>query len=310
MKEKFNLLAVKTANQTLKDAALLPDPKYLYGNLVIEGEFVFMFAATGLGKTLFCIQIAIHIAYTQTVLYVDLELSDKQFEKRYRNEEGMHFQFPEKFFRATFNQLSELRSDASYEQLFIESLKERIRELKPKVLVLDNLTKAVAVSTEDARGAIPILNSLDKIRREEEITLIVIEHSRKTPDYQAISLCHLQGSMMKSNFCDSCWCLGKSVTQKNIRYVKQLKVRDSELIYDSENVLLYEISRDAGFLGFKEIGFGREEDLIRHGNNHTGDEKMHLIQKLKSEGLSNVKVAEALGCSEAAIRKWLKKAEQ
>lgn len=310
MIDRFNLLATKTANQTLKDASMLPDPKYLYGYLVVEGELVFVFAATGVGKTIFCVQIAIHIAHTHPVLYVDLELSDKQFEKRYRNDEGEHFKFPENFYRATFNQLPELRSDTSYEQFFIDSLREHIREFKPKVLVLDNLTKAVAVSTEDARGAIPILNSLDKIRREEKITLIVIEHSRKTPEYQAISLTHLQGSQMKSNFSDSCWSIGKSVSQKNLRYVKQLKVRDAELVYDSENVLLFEISKEAGFLGFKEIGFGKEEDLIRSSNSYSADEKMDLIIKLKSEGLSNVKVAEALGCSEAAIRKWLKRAEQ
>ena len=30
MIDRFNLLAVKTANQTLQDADLLPDPKFLY----------------------------------------------------------------------------------------------------------------------------------------------------------------------------------------------------------------------------------------------------------------------------------------
>src|SRR5690606_5885395 len=100
---KANLLEVRTANQVLRDAALQPDPIFLYHPLVTQGELVILFADTGIGKTALSVQMAVHIAKQQYhVLYVDLELSDKQFEKRYRNDGGVHFRFPDTFFRAGY----------------------------------------------------------------------------------------------------------------------------------------------------------------------------------------------------------------
>src|SRR5690606_16716539 len=125
-----NLLEVRTANQVLKEASLQPDPIFLYQPLVTQGELVILFADTGIGKTALSVQMAVHIAKQQYhVLYVDLELSDKQFEKRYRNDEGIHFRFPETFFRAGYCVLKKF-PDMGYEDFFIASLKSRIEETK------------------------------------------------------------------------------------------------------------------------------------------------------------------------------------
>jgi hypothetical protein len=50
-----------------------------------------------------------------------------------------------------------------YEAFFIASLKARIQETKASVVVIDNMTKVVAGSTDTAKGAIPIMN----IKRNE-----------------------------------------------------------------------------------------------------------------------------------------------
>ncbi|MBC7419001.1 MAG: AAA family ATPase, partial [Pedobacter sp.] len=98
--DHLGLFEIRTANQVLKDAFLTPDPIELYSPLIIQGELIILFADTGIGKTALCVQIGIHIAKANyVVLYFDLELSDKQFEKRYRDDDGVHFHFPETFFR-------------------------------------------------------------------------------------------------------------------------------------------------------------------------------------------------------------------
>jgi uncharacterized protein YjcR len=40
------------------------------------------------------------------------------------------------------------------------------------------------------------------------------------------------------------------------------------------------------------------------------EENIEQVLELKNKKFSNVKIAEMLGCSESAIRKWLKRAEQ
>lgn len=310
MKEKFNLLAIKTANQTLKDAALLPDPKFLYEPLVVEGELTILFADTGIGKTALSVQIAMHIALYYVLLYVDLELTDKQFEKRYRNEEGKHFTFPDNFYRATYEMLKEIPDDITYEDFFINSLKDRIKEHSAEVVVLDNLTKIVSSSTDTAKSTIPIMNALSAMKFEEGITFLILEHNKKVEEWKPISLNDLQGSKMKSNFADSVFTIGRSAFDKSLRYIKQLKVRSGELIYDEENVLLCELSTNEGYLGFNQLGFRQEKELLRQRETSGYDENIEQVLELKSKGYSNVQIGKQLQCSESVVRKWLKRAEQ
>lgn len=135
-----------------------------------------------------------------------------------------------------------------YEDFFIASLKSRIEETKATVVVIDNMTKIVAGSTDTAKSTIPIMNSLSEMKFDQGLTFLILEHNKKVDEWRPISLNDLQGSKMKSNFADSVFTIGKSATDKNIRYIKQLKVRSSELEYDTDNVLVCRISKDDGYL--------------------------------------------------------------
>ncbi|MFD1167183.1 AAA family ATPase [Sphingobacterium daejeonense] len=308
MKKKFNLLAIKSANQTLADAALLPDPIFLYAPLIVQGEITILFADTGIGKTALSVMIAIYIAKKHKLLYVDLELTDKQFEKRYRNDEGRHFCFPANFYRATYEILKELPEDISYEDFFISSLRNRIEEFNAEVVVIDNMTKVVSGSTDTAKSTIPIMNALSAMKFEQGITFLVLEHNKKVDEWRPISLNDLQGSKMKSNFADSVFTIGRSVYDKNIRYIKQLKVRSGELVYDEENVLVCELTTRSGFLGFSEIGYQNERDLLKVQESSNYEDKIQEVLHLKSTGMSNVQIARQIGRSEGTIRNWLDKA--
>lgn len=263
MRKCINMLAIKSANQTLADAALLPHPIFVYAPLIVQGEITILFADTGIGKTALSVMIAIYIAKKYKLLYVDLELTDKQFEKRYRNDESKHFCFPVNFYRATYEILKELPEDISYEDFFISSLRNRIEEFNAEVVVIDNMTKVVSGSTDTAKSTIPIMNALTAMKFDQGITFLVLEHNKKVDEWRPISLNDLQGSKMKSNFADSVFTIGRSAYDKNIRYIKQLKVRNGELIYDEENVLVCELTTRSGFLGFSEIGYQNERDLLK-----------------------------------------------
>ena len=93
--DDIGMFTVKTANETVHDAALRPVPRNLFMTLWYEGEVTCLFADSNVGKSIFAVQIADQIATTEPVLYVDCELSEKQFQLRYTDKEsGIMHKFP------------------------------------------------------------------------------------------------------------------------------------------------------------------------------------------------------------------------
>lgn len=82
------------AARTISEAALRPNPDALWLSLWYEGEVCCLFSDSNLGKSIYAVQIATRIAETKKVLYFDFELSDKQFQLRYTDEQGNLNVFP------------------------------------------------------------------------------------------------------------------------------------------------------------------------------------------------------------------------
>ena len=81
--QTVGMLRLKKANATIVEAARRPNPRDLYHGLWYEGEVCCLFADSNLGKSIYAVQMADAIAREQNVLYMDCELSDKQFQLRY-----------------------------------------------------------------------------------------------------------------------------------------------------------------------------------------------------------------------------------
>lgn len=79
----IGMFTIKTANRTLSDASLRPNPHPLYLELWYEGEVGCLFSDSNLGKSIYAVQMADQIASEHRVLLVDCELTDKQFQMRY-----------------------------------------------------------------------------------------------------------------------------------------------------------------------------------------------------------------------------------
>lgn len=298
---------LQTVNKALQDANQMPDPEFLYPVLVIENEFTILFADTGIGKTVFATQIGNHIASNgRKVLLLDLELSKKQFEKRYKDENGTLYDFSNNFYRIDFERLKEAPKEISYLDFFIQSLSNRIDESGIEVVILDNLTKLSAGSTDNAKDTIPILEALNKLKFEKQLTILALEHNKKVSANRPIELNDLQGSKMKSNLCDSVFTIGRHSMDKHLRYIKQVKVRSAELVYDTDNVLKCEITNNNGYLHFETIGYASEYEFIKEA---TKDDKETIIEQAKElsrHGKSQRTISVELGISLGAVNKYLK----
>ena len=142
MPDSVGMMNIKTANQTILEASLLPTPRALWDSFWYEGELSCLFADSNVGKSILAVQIADRIARTDNVLYLDFELSEKQFQLRYTNEHGELYTFPDKIYRVSIdcNQLL----DANFEEAIIGGIEQMAVQTDCKIFIIDNLTYCVA----------------------------------------------------------------------------------------------------------------------------------------------------------------------
>ncbi|MBV5312758.1 MAG: AAA family ATPase [Prolixibacteraceae bacterium] len=297
----------RTANQCLSDAKSQPVPTDLFYSLWFENELTILFADTGIGKSVYAVQIADTISHNRKVLYIDLELSDKQFQKRYSDNYLNEYTFNENFYRISFKSRYSIPEGTSYEDYFISSLVNLLDRTGAQVIIIDNMTRLISSDTDKAQTAKPVMDRLNDLKFDYGLSILCLEHTRKTSSSQPISLNDLQGSKMKSNFADSAFTIGRSARDPNIRYVKQLKARSCENIYDSENIIVYEILKETNFLHFRFIEYGNEQEHLKHINDEEKTAKIEQVMQLHSQNISNRAIALQLGISEGVVRKWLKK---
>jgi hypothetical protein len=107
--------------------------------------------------------------------------------------------------------------------------------------------------------------------------------------------------------CDTSFTIGASSKDKNLRYIKQIKERYTEKIYDSENVCVCEISKQQSFLGFKLIDYSSESEHLKSYNKNDKDGIIEEVKLLSSQGKTQREISEELGISLGAVNKYLKK---
>lgn len=307
-------LEIKPANQWIEEAKNKPIPKMLFSEFWYENEVCILFADTNLGKSILAVQIAESISRgvaipnfkieskPQKVLYLDFELSEKQFEKRSSKNYEEHYEFSSNFDRAQFNSLYELPKGVSLEEHLCDSLFDIVHETDTKVLIVDNLT-FLSNENEKAKDALTLMKSLKKISIENNASILVLSHTPKRDNSKPITKNDLSGSKMLMNFCDSSFAIGESSKDSSLRYIKQIKQRNTEHIYDAENVVVCSINRIKNLLGFVYIQNDSEYFHLKSYEQSDKEEINNSIIELIEEGVTNVQIGKRLGLSEGAIRK-------
>ena len=321
-KESKGLFTVKTASRWIEQARTRPIPQMLFREFWFEGELCILFADTNLGKSILAVQIGNSISKgeqirgfkmetsKQTILYFDFELSDKQFENRYSFNYEQHYNFDNDFIRIEMNPDAEIpdRGD-EYEERLNQSLEQTIIETGAKVLIIDNITY-LKNETEKAKDALPLMKYLKALKSKYGLSILALAHTPKRDLSKPITRNDLQGSKMLINFCDSSFSIGESTTDKNIRYLKQIKARNTEIIFDTENVCVCQIEKPVNFLQFDFVGYGAESKHLKQYNEKDKEQRISEIMEFKNQGITNIEIAQKFGVSEGAIRKWIKKANE
>jgi archaellum biogenesis ATPase FlaH len=305
-------------NTWVNEAKEQPIPSLLFSGLWYETDLCILFGDTNTGKSILAVQIADSIsrgepvpgfrfeAERQRVLYCDFELTKKQFEHRYSENYSNHYKFSPLFDRAEINPEMGLPKEfKTIEDYLMFELERIISTNGYKVLIVDNLTY-LRNGTETARDALPLMKILKQLKNKYSLSILVLAHTPKRDYTKPISRNDLQGSKMLMNFCDSSFAIGESTHDKGIRYLKQIKSRFTEIMYDADNIIICQISKPDNFLGFVFTGYGSEYEHLREVSAENKEALMVQIREWKNQGLTNTEIARKVGKSEGAIRNWLK----
>ena len=304
---KIGALSVKKANQWVEESLTRPDPRFYCNGLIVENENIVLFAVSNAGKSIFATQLAEEIAAQEPVLYIDCELSDKQFQLRY-TDQGIRHIFPENFLRAEID--PEDLDGSDMDKAILASVEEAAKFGIRKIFI-DNIT-FIARDSEKASAASEFMKRLVKLKKTLGLTIIVLAHTPKVHGYQVMSQYSLAGSAQLINFFDSAIAIGLSAENKNYRYVKQVKYRAGEKHYDAANVQVYEIVKENGRTYFDFIKSSTEAQQIGEtvGDTLEVPEDVKQIADLHAMGKTLRAIAEELNVSLGLVQRRLKKAER
>jgi RecA-family ATPase len=313
--ENIGLFKILTGNQWIEQAKSRPVPRMLFGEFWFEHELCILFADTNLGKSILAVQIANSIsrgeqihgfkleAKKQPVIYFDFELSDKQFENRYSINFGQHYIFDSNFIRAEINPEAEAPQDFnSFEDYLHHSLEQSIKETKARILIIDNITY-LKTETERAKDALPLMKQLKALKKKYELSILALAHTPKRDLSKPITRNDLQGSKMLINFCDSSFAVGESSTDKSLRYLKQIKARNTEIVYDAENVIICQIDKPVNFLQFEFLNFSNEREHLKQLTEKDNDSRNGKVIELKEQGRSYREIGAELSISHQTVKR-------
>lgn len=325
-KERSSLFKVMPANKWLEQAKETPIPQMLFSEFWHENEICILFADSNLGKSILAVQIADSIskgkfipgfkleANKQPVLYFDFELSAKQFEVRYSIKSQMqkvfenHYSFDDNLKRIEINPDADIPSKSNFEEYLNQSLENEIKATNAKILIIDNITY-LKNETERSKDALPLMKYLKALKSKYGLSILALAHTPKRDLSRPITQNDLGGSKMLYNFIDSCFAIGQSTTDKNIRYIKQIKARNTSIIYDTDNVIVCQLDKPYNFLQFEFMDFGAEQEHLKQITDTDREQLEQNIIELKASNpnISLGEIAKQLGTNKMKVKRVLDK---
>ena len=112
---------------------------------------------------------------------------------------------------------------------------------------------------------------------------------------------------MFSNLTDSIFAIGKSNNDPRIRYIKQMKGRSTEKMYEEDNVCLCQITKERNFLRFELMGYGREYDQIRTMEEKERGTIIAAVRDMHAAGKTQREISIEMGISLGSVNKYINK---
>lgn len=316
--ENTGLFLLRTATRWMEEARSQPETRMLFGEFWHEGELCILFADTNLGKSILAVQIGDSIsrgeaiaplklqADAQQVVYLDFELTKKQFQHRYQGIMGEAYEWSPRFLRAEIDPDNAVPGPKlTFEEYLNLSLVKAVEETQTRILIIDNLTY-LRNETEKAKDALPLMKHLKQMKSKYNLSILALAHTPKRDPSRPITRNDLQGSKMLMNFCDSAFSIGESQKDKSLRYFKQIKQRNTEEVYGDDNVCLFQIVKPDSFLKFEFLDHSREWEHLHEPTTEDRAALKAQVTELHQAGKSLREIATQLEISKSKADRLLK----
>lgn len=304
-------LTVKRGNRAMQDGAQKKDQEDFYHGLIYESEVCCGFGDSGVGKSIFAVQMGEDVARRYpniNVLHADFELSEKQFQMRFTDPDtGRMHNFPPNFFRAEINPDAAADVDDDSDDRIFTDIENAALACGAKFVIIDNLTY-LCNDSEKGDAATTIMKKLIGLKRKYGWTMLVLAHRPKVDLYSPITQNHLAGSKKLMNLFDSAFAIGQSATDKAIKYIKQVKVRSAEYRYTSDHVAVFELERRAELLQFTFRGYSAEKEHLKNPNLADADELSSTVAELHRQGKTIRQIADIVNVSKSKVGRIVKDA--
>jgi DNA-directed RNA polymerase specialized sigma subunit len=112
---------------------------------------------------------------------------------------------------------------------------------------------------------------------------------------------------MLMNFCDSAFTIGESNADSSLRYLKQIKQRNTEQVYGESNICLCRIGKPHNFLQYDFVEFSEEwQQLLKRKKSEPDGETMAKVLAFKEQNYSLREIGRELGISHQKVDRMLK----
>lgn len=278
---------IRTWNEVMDDASKIQEMHRLAGELLHKGSITILFAPPGVGKSIVAVQIGNAIAAGESlfpgildnelagngldkqgeklsVLFLDMELFDKEIEKRYSYED-QRYHFAETFYRVDPNPAFIDYPDEDMDKFITRQIETFVRQRMPDVLIVDNITALSNESASDPNIAIKIMRFLKRLRIKYNLTILVLAHTTKySSKTEQIQLSSMKGASAFQDMAPCIWAIGQNYMEEgNAYYMKQLKSRNGEKVNGAENVIKVRIGQEKGMLKYIFDGLDHEDNCLK-----------------------------------------------
>jgi archaellum biogenesis ATPase FlaH len=318
----FKTMPIVSAFEEIKDT--INNQKNIFGDLLTEGDLTILFGRSNVGKSFLSYQIGEAVAtgknvlnvmdiielknygetqyynlnnetQAQKVLYVDFEATVEKDYIRYSTKDQKvsgekPYQFSTNFITAFPDRLS-----VADNLMFIDAIELDVIKTGARVLIIDNMS-AISTDNEKSGNAAKLMNKVKDLQRRNKLTVLLMAHTPKIVQGEAIIANNLAGSSNLYNLADSVMAINMTTMSDNIRYIKQLKSRYNEIRFDKDNVIAitFDIRTD-GLKGFSFQNYETEDELIKPIDKSTkADEDREIIDLIKHFGSTIAQIAEEL----------------
>jgi KaiC/GvpD/RAD55 family RecA-like ATPase len=272
------------------------DSRRLVGDLLSEGGITLLFAPAKVGKTVASIMFGVNLAQgvaamnvlanevgPRKVLYFDFELTERDWKKRYSDDDGNFFNF--KAINDNFIRISEavdFTDYAVFSSKILPEIKMWVESEKPDIIIVDNLT-FITDGSLDPKIATLLMKELKGINKKYNTSIMVLAHVPKQNGKFPITENTMAGSAQLKNFATDVVGIARSGFGKGHIYIKHLISRSREVELDETKTIHAQIEKKGAFLGLTFLGFREEsEHLLSIDEKEEMEEMLQEAYELQS----------------------------